>query len=79
MLLINAERVNKGGKAEVPSTRCLLMTVESLSKTTNMIGKDKVRVTWGLLHEQGFIEIIVKKDVLDVQLMDERRTREGET
>jgi hypothetical protein len=57
-----------GYKTLVPRTRGLLQTIEGLVQTTDMIRMRLVNETRGLLVIHHFLEIAMKKGILDIKL-----------
>jgi hypothetical protein len=57
-------------KPLVPRTTCLFQTIEGLVQTTYMIRTSRVNKTWGLLTIYHFLEIAMKKSILDIKLLN---------
>jgi hypothetical protein len=73
-----AETVREEGEALVPRTWSLLQAVERLVKPAHMVWKTCVNKTWRLLTIDLLVQVAVEEGVLDVQLMDWPRTRDGD-
>jgi hypothetical protein len=65
-----AELPEEGGEALVPGPQSLLQSIQGFLQTTDMIWGARVDESWRLLAVDGHLEVVVKKGVLHVQLVN---------
>jgi hypothetical protein len=73
-----AELSNVRGEALVPRPRGLLEAIEGALKKTDGVGTHRVDEAGGLLTVDRLVQVIVKKGILHVQLVDRPLTRGGD-
>lgn len=69
---------NVGAEMLIPHMRDLLKTIQGLEKSTGMTRATRIDETRRLLTINSLMKCVVKKDILDVQLMDQPITGNGE-
>ena len=66
MTTIETKLNEKGSMSLEPSRGSLLEAIESFLQVKNMIRKARINVPEGLIHIYMFIEMAIKKHILDI-------------